>query len=188
MAKQKAVKSVFADGLKKADVVLYSPHLMTLGAYVQKPNPQIIGLSNFEVIGSQDAKSLYPTIMVLMNIGYDTLRGRIYDMSIVGNMLNIIRQLQSLPLDRIKERTSSIHDLGEKFALMAKDYANSGNLSSKLAKSNFIEYCRIFYKNCIRMLVEYSGDFNDILVPKNNEQYFLLKSCLYPLFETLGSV
>jgi len=35
------------------------------------------------------------------------------------------------------------------------------------------------------MLVEYSGDFNDILVPKNNEQYFLLKSCLYPLFETL---
>ena len=185
MAKQKVVKSVFADGLKKADVVLYSPHLMTLGAYVQKPNPQIIGLSNFEAIGSQDAKSLYPTIMVLMNIGYDTLRGRIYDMSIVGNMLNIIRQLQSLPLDRIKERTSSIHDLGEKFALMAKDYANSGNLSSKLAKSNFIEYCRIFYKNCIRMLVEYSGDFNDILVPKNNEQYFLLKSCLYPLFETL---
>jgi DNA polymerase elongation subunit (family B) len=119
MAKQKAVKSVFADGLKKADVVLYSPHLMTLGAYVQKPNPQIIGLSNFEVIGSQDAKSLYPTIMVLMNIGYDTLRGRIYDMSIVGNMLNIIRQLHSLPLDRIKERTSSIHDLDDKLPLLA---------------------------------------------------------------------
>lgn len=184
MAKQK-VKSQFAEGIKKADVVSFSPHLMTLGAYVQQPDPRIVGLTDREVIGSQDAKSLYPTIMVLMNIGYDTLRGRIYDMAIVGNMLNAIKMLHSLPLDQIKGRTKGIIDLGEKFAFLAKEYADGGNLSSKIAKGTFVEYCGIFYKNCIRMLVEYSGPFEDILQPKNNETYFLLKSCLYPLFETL---
>ena len=184
MAKQK-VKSQFADGIKKADVVDYSPHLMTLGAYVQQPVPQVVGLSPTEVVGSQDAKSLYPTIMVLMNIGYDTLRGRIYDMAIVGNLLNAIRMLHELPLDRLKERQSSILDLGSKFNMLAKEYAESGNLPSKIAKGTFVEYVDKYYKNIIRQLVEYRGNFQDILQPKDNETYFLLKSCLYPLLETM---
>ncbi len=184
MAKAK-VKSQFADGIKKSDVGDCSPHLMTLGAYVQQPDPRVVGLSEKEVIGSQDAKSLYPTIMVLMNIGYDTLRGRIYDMEIVGNLINAIRMLHGLPLDKLKEKQSSILDLGNKFTKLAKDYAESGNLSSKLAKGTFVEYVGIFYKNIIRQLVEYRGNFDDILQPKDNETYFLLKSCLYPLLETM---
>lgn len=184
MAKAK-VKSQFADGIKKSDVTDYSPHLMTLGAYVQQPDPRVVGLSEKEVIGSQDAKSLYPTIMVLMNIGYDTLRGRIYDMAIVGNLIDAIRMLHDLPLDKLKEKQSSILDLGNKFAKLAKEYAESGNLSSKLAKGTFVEYIGIFYKNIIRQLIEYRGNFQDILQPRDNETYFLLKSCLYPLLETM---
>ena len=62
---------------KIEEVKEYACHLWTMGAYVQKPTPQLVGLKDNEVIGAQDAKSLYPTIMALLNIGYDTLRGRI---------------------------------------------------------------------------------------------------------------
>ena len=179
------VKKRFTDTIKKSDIADLAPHVMTMGAYVQQPFPSIVGLKDDEALGSQDAKSLYPTIMVLMNIGYDTLRGRIYDMAIVGNLLKGVRLLQELPLDQMLQKKSGILDLGSKFQLLAKAYADGGNLSAKLAKSDFIEFCGIYYKNCIRQLVEYSGSFDDILRPFNNETYFLLKSCLYPLLEAM---
>jgi len=177
------VKKAFPGVIKKKDVVEFAPHIMTLGAYVQQPDPRIVGLEDDEAIGSQDAKSLYPTIMVLMNIGYDTLRGRIYDMAIVGNLLQGIRSLHDLPVNDIKQKKAGVIDLGEKLAAAAKLYADSDGLSSKIPKAAFIEFFGVYYKNCVRQLVEYSGQFDNILRPFNNETYYLLKSCLYPLLE-----
>lgn len=45
------------------DVRKRSIHTNTMGAFVQQPTPSIVGVEENKIITSQDAKSLYPTIM-----------------------------------------------------------------------------------------------------------------------------
>lgn len=168
---------------KLNDVKELAAHLKTLGAYVQPPNPQIVGLSNTQVIGSQDAKSLYPTIMVLLNIGYDTLKGRIYDWKIVGPVFNMLEKINS-----IKQTDSDAVDIGInnfRSALMniVKSYTEREKI--KDGKQKFIEFNVDFYTECFRRLITFSGPFENILTPKTDEEYYLLKSAMYPLFEAL---
>lgn len=164
------------------DVKELAAHLRTMGAYVQQPNPQIVGLSKFQVIGSQDAKSLYPTIMVLLNIGYDTLRGRIYERKIVGKILKMLRHVHSLQGD---EDSIDIAVSNFKGAIrnMAKSYASREKL--KKSKNEFIEFTTEFYGECFYKIVTYKGSFDNILTPVDDKSYFMLKSALYPLFEAM---
>ena len=41
----------------KRDIQAYAFHVRTLGAFVQEPNPSIVGLQDDEVLASVDAKS-----------------------------------------------------------------------------------------------------------------------------------
>jgi len=166
---------------KQNDIKRLAAHLKTLGAYVQAPKPQLIGLSDYQVVGSQDAKSLYPTIMVLLNIGYDTLRGRLYDYDIVGNLYNML--LKVFEIKKERDDTVEIATNNFKGALrnLAKDYTNREKL--KESKKEFIEFTTDFYGECFRKIVNYNGSFEEILTPHNDETYYLLKSALYPLFE-----
>ena len=91
-------------------------HLSTKGAYVQKPNPQIVGRDPRTVIGSQDAKSLYPTIMVLLNIGFDTLKGRFYDEVIVGKFLHMLENHLALLKTVTENKKEILQELNSKFA------------------------------------------------------------------------
>jgi len=171
--------------LKVSVVKELAPHLMTMGAYVQSPVTQIVGLDNTQVIGSQDAKSLYPTIMVLMNIGYDTLRGRIYDMNIVGSTINMIKQLKDLSLTELDTKKAGIINYNVALNMAAKKYSNSGNLPDKIPKSKFIEFFEKFYSECFRKIIESNITFEQLMTPVNDESYFLLKSALFPLLEAL---
>lgn len=174
--------------IKQKDVKDLAAHLRTMGAYVQAPNPQIVGLSNKQVIGSQDAKSLYPTIMVLLNIGYDTLRGRIYDFKTVGKIFNVIRQV----FDKKKEFPDKIDSLinGVMYSLnsaisnVATDYTRREKM--KASKKDFLNFTSDFYGECIRKILVYDGSFEDIMTPINDETYYLLKSALYPLLEAIN--
>jgi len=167
---------------KVSDVKAFAAHLQTLGAYVQQPTPKIVGLSKFQAIGSQDAKSLYPTIMVLLNIGYDTLRGRIYDYDIIGPAYNMMKKLQVDNEDETILETG-LSNFKSALQTLAKNYANREKM--KESKSKFIEFTTQFYGECFRKIVSYKGKFNDILNPKTDEQYYLLKSALYPLLEAI---
>jgi hypothetical protein len=169
---------------KIKDIKDLAAHLKTMGAYVQQPNPQIVGLSNTQVVGSQDAKSLYPTIMVLLNIGYDTLRGRIYDYAIVGKVLEMfdtIFEMRGTSEQDIIE--IGLNNFKSAFRNLARDYTTREKL--KNSKAEFIEFTTDFYGECFRKIVNYQGALDDIYTPKTDEQYYLLKSALYPLLEAM---
>jgi len=168
---------------KQKDIKDLAAHLRTMGAYVQQPNPQIVGLNNFQVVGSQDAKSLYPTIMVLLNIGYDTLRGRIYESKIVMNAFNMLRNVHSLQHEGPEILDAAWVNFKGALKNLAKSYTEREKL--KKSKAEFIKFTIEFYGELFRKIVNYKGPFNNILSPTNDEEYYLLKSCLYPLFEAL---
>lgn len=168
---------------KTKNIKELAAHLKTMGAYVQQPTPQIVGLSNTQVVGSQDAKSLYPTIMVLLNIGYDTLKGRIYDYNIVGKTLNMMMKVHVMKNERENVVEIATNNFKSALRNMTKDYTNREKL--KKSKNDFIEFTTEFYGECFRKIVSYQGDFKNLFTPKTDEEYYLLKSAMYPLFEAL---
>lgn len=168
---------------KVKDIKEFAAHLKTMGAYVQQPNPQIVGLSNTQVVGSQDAKSLYPTIMVLLNIGYDTLKGRIYDHSIVGKTLNMMIKVHTMKNEREDAIEIATNNFKSALRNMAKEYTTREKL--KKSKNDFIEFTTEFYGECFRKIVSYQGEFKNLFNPQIDDEYYLLKSAMYPLFETL---
>ena len=101
---------------KKEEIKTLNLHNKTLGAFVQQPNPTIVGIAENKVISSIDAKSLYPTIMALMNIGYDTLYARVYDPEIVEPLLNLLEKSKLMPESPARNLppfiASTILDLG----------------------------------------------------------------------------
>ena len=167
---------------KQNDVKDFAAHLKTLGAYVQPPIPQIVGLSNYQVIGSQDAKSLYPTIMVLLNIGYDTLRGRIYEWKIVGPVFGMMQRIMEIKKDDPESLEIGLSNFKGAISAMAKSYC-ARNKEDK--KAEFISFTTEFYGECFRKIINFSGTFESILNPTTDEEYYLLKSAMYPLFEAL---
>lgn len=156
----------------------FACHLKTMGAYVQQPVPAIVGLSDYQVIGSQDAKSLYPTIMVLGNIGYDTLWGRVYDYNIVGKIIGYIEH-------SFKDK-KSIKNATEGFTnaltLLLKNYTKINDVQKK---QEFIEFTTTYYPKLFKTIISYKGNIEDIFIPKDDETYFLLKSCLFPILEAI---
>lgn len=167
---------------KQKDIKEFALHLKTLGAYVQQPRPQVVGLSRTQVVGSQDAKSLYPTIMALLNIGYDTLRGRIYDWKIVGQVFLIMSNISKdkhTNKDVVKFGTENFRGA---FNNIMKNYAK--RVKFKESKNKSIEFNTAYYTMMFHKIVSYPN-FENILQPKTDEEYYLLKCNLYPLLEAL---
>ena len=166
----------------KRDIQSYAFHVRTLGAFVQEPNPSIVGLNDDEVLASVDAKSLYPTTMVNGNIGYDSLFGRLYDASIIGPTINFIQQVYQKRAQNPAIIESGYISFKKAFASMVDDYLrdNSVNKAGDIKKFAPEYYASLFY----RILI-FRGNLENIFMPQTDEEYVLCKCCLYPLLEAL---
>jgi DNA polymerase elongation subunit (family B) len=164
--------------LSQDNIKTFSCHLKTMGAYVQQPNPAIVGLSDFQVIGSQDARSLYPTIMILCNIGYETLYARLYDTNIVGKMIGYIKH----SFNDKKNVDPAVAGFKNALQILVKNYTNRNDI---LKKKEFQEFTVDYYCKLFKTIISYPGKIEDIFSPKDDETYFLLKSCLFPILEAI---
>lgn len=166
----------------KRDIQAYAFHVRTLGAFVQEPNPSIVGLQDDEVLASVDAKSLYPTTMVNGNIGYDSLFGRLYDATIIGPTINFIQQVYQKRAQNPSIIESGYISFKKAFASMVDDYLanNSVNKAGDVKKFAPEYYASLFY----RILI-FRGNLENIFMPQTDEEYVLCKCCLYPLMEAL---
>lgn len=164
--------------LNAENIKAFACHLKTMGAYVQQPVPAIVGLSDYQAIGSQDAKSLYPTIMVLGNIGYDTLWGRVYDFNIVGKIIQYLEH----SFKNKKDIPAAVAGFENALKLLLKTYTMNNDISKK---GEFIEFTTTYYPKLFKTIISYRGNIEDIYSPRDDETYFLLKSCLFPILETI---
>ncbi len=165
------------------DMKTLAPHLKTMGAYVQAPTPAIVGLSPRQVIGSQDGKSLYPTIEALLNIGYDTLRGRIYDQAIVRNILDLITRTHNLRKQGQNLIDTAVNNFKGAMKNITTDYCNREKVDKK---NDMIKLNSQFYGNCFKNIVAFDDDLEKIFSPSTDEEYWLLKSNLYPILEAIN--
>jgi len=166
---------------KTSEVKDMAAHLRTLGAYVQQPNPKIVGLDKFQAMGSQDAKSLYPTIVVLLNIGYDTFRGRIYEMKNIGKIYNFIKKAKSF---KKPDKHAAISNIRTALYNAAKEYAARESVS--VSAESFKNFTRDYYGDMFRKLIESKYTMEEITHPTKEEHYYLLKSILFPLLEAVN--
>jgi len=165
------------DSIKK-----YAWHLKTMGAYVQEPTPAIVGLDEYTVIASNDAASMYPISGIHQNLGYDTLRDRLYDARIVKKLIDLIQKV----FDH-RDANSSILDsalFGFQNALsqLLADYFKRKTVPNKKDAKDFT---LLYYPILLKRILTYPGKLQDIFEPKTDQHYYLLKSCLYPLLETI---
>ncbi len=160
----------------------FSWHLKTAGGYVQEPSPTIVGLDNNTVIGSNDAAALYPTTGIYQNLGYDTLRDRIYDAGIVKQIIKLITSVFET-----KDTNPSIIDsalFGFRNALtgIVSDFFKRRTVQKKGEAKAFT---LVYYPILLERILRYEGPLEDIFRPHTDQQYYLLKSCLYPILETI---
>lgn len=166
----------------KKDIQKLSFHTRTLGAFVQEPVPNVVGLLPNEVIASVDAKSLYPTTMVNGNIGYDSLFARVYDSQIIGSTIDYIRQIYQKRITDVSVIDKACVAFKKNIQAMVDDYTSrkSVNNASDVKKFTADYYIVLFYK-----ILTFRGPLENIFNPQTDEEYVLCKSCLYPLLEML---
>ena len=168
--------------ITKADIKELAFHLRTIGAFVQTPIPSVVGLPLNHVIGSVDAKSLYPTIMGNGNIGYDSLFGRVYDANIVGNTIGYIKMIFAR-----KASDPQIVKKGyDKFRSNLLQSV-SGFISRKKVKSaaKLKAFTPDYYGQLFLQIISYQGQFENICNHQTDTEYLLLKSCLFPILEAI---
>jgi len=158
-------------------------HLKVMGAYVQSPIPAIVGLDENTVIGSNDAAALYPTSIIYSNIGFDTIRNRVYDTGVVQRIVRLITQAHAMKADDPNAIQSAVFGFTGALDSTLKGYFRTKSVQNKKEAREFtLEY----YPELLRRVLNYEGDLKDIFEPKDDETYFLLKSCLYPIIEAVS--
>lgn len=158
-------------------------HLKVLGAYVQAPKVGIVGLDRTSIIASNDAAALYPTSIIYSNIGFDTLRHRVYDGNLVRSLVGL---LQNVFDNRSKNPTavkSALSGFTSALDQILKEYYKSRK--NVPGKKDAREFTLEYYPYLLKKLLVYPGELKDIFEPKTDETYYLLKSCLHPLLETI---
>ncbi len=169
--------------LSQENIKKFAWHLKTLGAYVQQPTPSVVGLDSKTVIASNDAAALYPTTGIYQNLGYDTLRDRLYDAAIVRQIINLITKVYDT-----RDKQPQIIDsalFGFKNALIGT-LTEYFKIKSVPNKREAKEFTLVYYPILLERILKYDGKLDDIFHPKTDEQYYLLKSCLYPILETVS--
>lgn len=168
--------------ITKADIKEFAFHLRTIGAFVQTPIPSVVGLPLNHVIGSVDAKSLYPTIMGNGNIGYDSLFGRVYDASIVGSTIGYIKMIFAR-----KASDPTIVKKGyDKFKSNLLQSVSSFTSRKKVKSAAKLKaFTPDYYGQLFLQIISYQGQFENICNPQTDTEYILLKSCLFPILEAI---
>lgn len=157
-------------------------HLKVMGAYVQQPSPAIVGLDEKTIIASNDAAALYPTGIIYGNMGFDTIRHRVYDTAIVQPIINLIKNAFEIKKTKPNIVESAVG--GFKNALddiLKLHFKNKAVQNKKDAREFTLEY----YPLLLRRILNYKGELSDIFEPKCDQTYYLLKSCLYPILESI---
>jgi DNA polymerase elongation subunit (family B) len=157
-------------------------HLKVLGAYVQSPTPMIVGLDTNSIVSSNDAAALYPTSIIYSNIGYDTIRHRIYDTFAVKNIINLIEKVFTIKDTNKTAISSAIFGFKGALDQLLKEHFKVKAVQNKKDVRDFtLEY----YPFLLEKILNYNGNLNDIFSPKDDRTYYLLRSCLYPILETI---
>ena len=175
------------DILTQKMIKKYAPFLSVQGAYVQQPRPAIYGIDDHEVIASNDATSLYPNIEILSNIGYETLQGRVYDTGILDNLIDLL-----FKIEKNKEQKEII----KKQARMAFENAIKSiikNYFTRYSVQNKKEFTEVnlnllltFFDNILKAILDKNISLENIFKPTDDYTYYLLRSNLFPLFESIN--
>ncbi len=164
------------------DIKKFAWHLKTSGGYVMQPTPSIVGLDDKNVIASNDAAALYPTTGVYQNLGYDTLRDRIYDASIVKQIIKLIANVFKSKESNSEIVNSAIFGFKNALSGMVTEYFKRKSVPNK---GDAKAFTLAYYPILLERILKYDGKLEDIFIPKTDKQYYLLKSCLYPILETI---
>ena len=161
-------------------------HIKVMGAYVQNPVPGIYGLEEDTLINSTDAAALYPTSTVYSNISPETIFGRIYDSSTIQNFIGLMDKIflmKSKGHTPAQIKTLVIPSFKSAMLQLLKNYSTQHNVKNKkeaeLVTTEY--YCELLNK-----LINYTGKLEDIYTPKDDKTYYLLRSCFFPLIESIS--
>ena len=171
------------------DIKKYGAWLRVQGAYVGEPTPDIYGLVDNEVISSNDATALYPTSEVLSNIGYETLSGRVYDVGILDNLLNLFMSIEGAYKAK-KDKSMVFNQAFNAFSSSIKNLII--NYTKRKSVQNKKEFTDTNTKSLNNFFINITEavlngiKLEDIFTPKTDYDYFLLKSNLFPLFESVN--
>lgn len=160
----------------------YGWHLKVLGAYVQEPTPSVVGLDERTVIASNDAAALYPTGIIYSNIGFDTIRDRVYDGPIVRKLLSMIEQVFKMRDKNPGVKKQAIDGFTKGLQQALKDYLSRKSVANAKEAT---EFTLDYYPTLLSRIFDYEGGLENIFSPKTDVEYYLLKSCLFPLLETI---
>lgn len=164
------------------NIKLYGWHLKVLGAYVQQPVPSIVGLDKNTLISSNDAAALYPTGIIFSNIGFDTIRHRVYDPFIIKNIIGLIEKVFEIKESDPTAINSAIFGFENALDQVLKEYFKTKSVQNK---KDAREFTLAFYPKLLSKILRYEGKLEDIFEPKDDKTYYLLRSCLYPLLEAI---
>ena len=154
--------------------------LSVKGAYVQTA-PQkgrLVGLDQQQFIFSMDATSLYPSAMILNNISEETFYGRVYDEQIVGKFMQLLEATLSnqIPSDQ------AVSMIEQAFKMQFTAYAKQEKIQKQKDTVSFnVKYCTHLFSR----IAHSREKFEDLLKPKTERQYRLLKSYLHPILEAI---
>jgi len=160
-------------------------HIKVMGAYVQQPVPGIYGLEDDTIISSVDAEALYPISTIYSNISAETLYGRLYDSSTIQNFISLIQKVFEMKKTQKPEQIINLVVPSFKNALiqLLKNYAKHNNVKNKAdAELVTTEY----YPELLSKIIRYNGRLEDIFTPKDDKTYYLLRSCFFPIIESIS--
>lgn len=162
----------------------YSWHLKVPGAYVQDPTPGVYGLEDNKVINSNDASALYPTVTVFSNISPETMYARLYDIGTIKNIIGLIEK--AFTLKKTIGVGNVINQVLPNFKnaleVLLKNYFKRHSVDNK---ANALEFSLEYYPRLLKQILSYPGELKNIYHPKTDEEYMLLKSCFFPLIESI---
>jgi len=173
--------------LELKDIKKYGAWLRVQGAYVGEPTPDIYGLNEREVISSNDATSLYPTSEILSNIGYETLYGRVYDAGVLDNLINLL-----LAIEKNRDKgemvfNQALNAFTTAIKNLIKNYTKRKSVQNKSEFTDInLKSLTNFFINIINYIIKDKKNLNNIFKPESDYEYFLLKSNLFPLFESIN--
>jgi len=174
-----------ANDLDKKIIKSNSWHLKVKGAYVQQPTPGIYGLEEDYVINSVDATALYPITTVMSNISSETLFGRVYDTQLVSNFMGLIKNIFSQKAKGVSPDTLEhmiIPSFTNALKVLLKDYSKRENVKN-VKEAEMLTFS--FYPKALKKIIHFTGSMDQMFAPTTDEEYFLLRSCFYPLIESI---
>jgi len=153
----------------------------TIGALVVDPNPGIYGMGDNDSIVSVDFSSLYPTVMTMYNISFQTIKHRVYDAYAVDKLIMMLDTFNASKSHKYQEI------FNDQIESLIKNFADKTKPNQK---GKFIEYnvakCKEQFKRICQFLIR--NPVKDLFTPRTNDGYYILIECLYPLLEVFNKV